>query len=135
MDRNTGKGFTLLELLVVLAIIGVLALLALPAYSTAMQQGRRADAISALLRLQLAQEHWRAHHAQYASLADLGLASLSSDGHYRLTITARTAAGYQATAAPLANGPQAGDACGSFAVNQDGPDHSSGYANARCWKR
>lgn len=135
MDRNTGKGFTLLELLVVVAIIAVLALLALPGYSTAMQQGRRADAISALLQLQLAQEHWRAHHAQYASLADLGLASLSRDGHYRLTITARTAAGYHATAAPVANGPQASDACGSFAVHQDGPDHSGAYANARCWKR
>lgn len=135
MDRNQGKGFTLLEMLVVLSIIAVLATLALPGYSAALQQGRRVDAISALLRLQLAQEQWRAHHAQYASLAELGLTSLSSDGHYRLTLTAQDAAGYHAIAEPLAGGPQAGDACGTFAVHQDGPDHGSGYADARCWKR
>ena len=135
MDRNRRKGFTLLELLVVLSIIAVLAALALPGYSAALQQGRRGDAIAALLRLQLAQEHWRAHHAQYASLADLGLGSLSSDGHYQLTITVHDAAGYHASATPVAGGPQAGDACGTFAVHQDGPDHGTGYADARCWKR
>jgi type IV pilus assembly protein PilE len=135
MDRNSGKGFTLLELLVVLSIIALLATLALPGYSTALQQGRRGDAIGALLRLQLAQEHWRANHDEYASLTALGLGSLSGDGHYRLAVTAPDAAGYHATATPLVDGRQADDACGVFAVNQDGPDHSSGYANARCWKR
>jgi type IV pilus assembly protein PilE len=135
MERNGKQGFTLLELLVVLAMIAVLAALALPGYSAALQQGRRGDAISVLLRLQLAQEHWRAHHAQYAGLDDLGLGSLSGDGHYRLTITTHDAVGYHATATPVPGGPQADDACGRFAVNQDGPDHGTGYANARCWKR
>jgi type IV pilus assembly protein PilE len=135
MDRNGRKGFTLLEMLVVVTIIAVLAALALPGYSAALQQGRRTDAIGALLRLQLAQERWRAQHAEYASLADLGLGGLSSDGHYRLQVEDANAAGYRATATPVAGGPQAHDACGVFAVNQDGPDHGDGHADARCWKR
>lgn len=135
MDRITSKGFTLPELLVALAIIAILAALALPGYSGALQQGRRGDAIAALLRLQLAQEEWRGRQAAYASLDALGLDSLSADGHYLLAITDPGAAGYHATATPVAGGPQADDACGAFAVNQDGPDHSGGYAGARCWKR
>jgi type IV pilus assembly protein PilE len=135
MDRKGGKGFSLLELMVVLAVMAVLATLALPSYSLALQQGRRADAMEALLRVQLAQEQWRARHVQYASLTQLGLGNHSRDGHYRIEITAQDVARYHATATPRADGPQAGDACGIFAVHQDGSDHSAGYADARCWKR
>lgn len=135
MEGMRGKGFTLLELLVAMSVFALLAALALPAYTAALQQGRRGDAIATLLQLQLAQEQWRARHPQYASLADLGMGSLSRDGHYRLQVTAHDAAGYHATATPVANGRQAGDACGRFAVNQLGPDHSGGHADARCWKR
>lgn len=135
MERSSLAGFSLAELLVALAILGVLAALAWPAYTAVLQQGRRSDAIDALLRLQVAQEQWRATRPQYASLDELQLDPLSSDGHYQLAITAHTAAGYHATATPVTAGPQGQDACGVFAVHQDGPDHGSGYADARCWRR
>ena len=51
----------------VLAVAGVLASVAWPSYQSQLQRGRRADAVAALLRLQLAQEKHRAHHGLYAS--------------------------------------------------------------------
>lgn len=134
MDGTRKQGFTLVELLMVLVILAVLASLAWPAYLLALQQQRRGDAIDALLRLQLAQEQWRLEHAQYASLDELGMGD-SAAGHYQLAISGADAAGYHATATPRADGAQAEDVCGVFAVNQGGPDHGDGYADARCWKR
>lgn len=61
------KGFTLVELCVVLAVAGLLATVAWPSYQTQLQRGRRVDAVTALMRVQLAQENHRAHHGLYAS--------------------------------------------------------------------
>lgn len=134
MNRNHAA-FTLVELMIVVAVLAILTVIALPNYLEAMRQGRRADAIAALLHLQQAQEFWRSGHDRYATLAELGLAGASPDGFYRITVADPDAAGYRATAAPRVGGPQEGDGCGTFAVHQDGPDHSGDFAGARCWKR
>ena len=42
---KNGKGFTLLELLIVMIIVGVLVTVALPKYQTAMEKGRGMEAI------------------------------------------------------------------------------------------
>lgn len=42
---------------------------------------------------------------------------------------------FLATAVPVADGPQASDSCETFAIDQDGPDHTSPYADASCWRR
>jgi type IV pilus assembly protein PilE len=82
------RGFTLIELMIVVAVVGVLALVALPAYQDSVRKSRRADAISALTRLQLLQERYRGGEVRYASaVASMPQAtSQSPEGHYTLTV-------------------------------------------------
>jgi type IV pilus assembly protein PilE len=137
MKRSVcSAGFTLMELMVVVAIVAILATLAFPGFQEALMRGRRGDAITSLLTLQLAQEKWRANHPEYADLAALDWAgAVSLDGHYTLRVSERTAAGFLATATPRPDGPQRNDSCGVFAVNERGPMFAPGYADAACWRR
>lgn len=96
-----GRGFTLIELMIVVAVIAILAAIALPAYDQYIKRARRADAKEALLRLQIAQEKWRTNNVTYSgSLADLGVSALSVDGFYDIEITegSASATGFVATA-------------------------------------
>ncbi|MFN2308483.1 MAG: type IV pilin protein [Gammaproteobacteria bacterium] len=129
-------GFTLMELLIAVAIVAILATLAVPGFQDTLMRGRRGDAITSLLSLQLAQEKWRANHAEYARLDELGWADATSlDGHYRLHLRERSASGFLATAQPRPAGPQQHDVCGEFALDQRGPVFAPEYADATCWRR
>lgn len=145
MKNLNSKGFTLIELMIVVVVVAVLAAIAIPAYQNYVERARRADAKSALLALQLAQEKLRANCPFYA--ANIGansvcgansagttipFAAQSPDGFYSIAITGASAVGYSATATPA--NEQVGDDCGVFAVNQDG-EFYTGFANEDCWKR
>ena len=88
-------------------------------------------------RVQLAEAAWRANHPSYTGTwTDLsGASATSPEGFYTLSfVGVPSATAYVARAVP--QGDQAKDtACGTFAVNQDGPLTTGGYANATCWKR
>ncbi len=105
------------------------------------RKARRADAKNALIALQLQQEKWRASNVQYTNTLGpppnfLNWTTTSSGGYYRLEVTplSATATAYNMTAAPISGGRQANDRCGTFAVNQSGPNTDGSYADADCWK-
>ena len=134
--RSRARGFTLIELMIVVAIIGILAAIAVPAYKEYGRKARRADAKNALVALQLQQEKWRTNNTQYSQTLGpppnfLNWVRTSSGGYYSLAITAASATAYNMTATPI--GKQANDSCGTFAINQSGPNTATGYANATCW--
>ena len=135
-DKNQ-SGMTLIEDLIVVVIIGILAVVALPAYQDMVQSSRRTDARNALLSAQLAMEKYRGDNQSYAtSAAALGISSTSPDGYYTIAVdaSATNATAFVMTATPVAGGAQASDSCGTFAVDQDGPNSSGSYASADCWK-
>jgi len=134
--RQRNRGFTLLELMIVVAIIAILVTVAYPSYQEFVFQGKRTDAKTGLINIQLAQEKYRANNPNYGTLAQIGESSASPDGFYTLSVSVvgATPQTYSATATPV--GAQANDSkCGSFSTTQDDNETASGSeSDAYCWQ-
>jgi len=127
------NGFTLIELLIVIAIVGILAVVAYPSYQSYAFESRRTDAHTAILRIQLAQENWRASHNSYTSdLTSTGLntSTTSSEGFYTLSVSGANATGYKITA--NATGAQAGDT-GCSKIELTKSTSGENKSPAACW--
>lgn len=129
------RGFTLIEILVACVVAALLAAAALPSMRGDALRAARIDAVQALTRLQAAQEQYRNASGGYAGeLAALrGVARLSEQGRYLLTLQPTGTEAYRATA--TARGAQAADtACAVLTL-----DVNRGFAQAgpgpQCWNR
>ena len=135
---RAGAGFTLIEVSVVAAVVGVLAVAGWPALSDYMTRARRADAVAALTKVQIAQEAFHAHHGLYAGqLSNLvgAAAGASPQGLYAIVLRSDGPTSYEALATAQADGPMAADAaCAVMTLRvQDGqPDFGP---TPRCWNR
>jgi type IV pilus assembly protein PilE len=126
------SGFTLIELMIAVTVIGILSAIAYPSYTEYGKRAKRSDGKAGLLKLQLAQEKYRANHLAYAAaLADLGIASSDSpDGHYTLAITDADSTTYTVTATPNFTDTN----CGTLGINQTGVKTVTGSDSvADCW--
>lgn len=136
MSGWKNKGFTLVELMIVVAIIGILAAIAYPSYVQYLQKSRRAEARAALSGAVQALERYYTERNTYAT-ATLGTGGIfpntSEHGFYTLTLVTPTSTSYRLTATPV--GPQAGDACGSFQIDEQGVKSVVGgtLTAADCW--
>ncbi len=137
---STGRGFTLIELMIVVAVIAVLALIALPSYTRYTFRARRGEGQELLLRLANAQERYYATYNKYASdpVTDLKFASnKSAGGYYQISIDqlagTTMATGYVATATAIST--QVKDSCGNLTIDSRGTKSQTGSAstNGRCW--
>lgn len=97
------KGFTLIELMIVVTVVGILAAIAYPSYQNQVRQTRRTDAQIALNEIANLQEKFYSQCSQYAtalgtgainSCDGLGYKTVSSNGHYTLSLAAGNGAGY-----------------------------------------
>lgn len=119
--KNRGRGFTLIELLVAVAVLGILTAIAVPSYQSYIRKSRRADAVVALNRIQLAEEKWRANNTTYGTRSNIGVAAASDQGYYTLDITSNTGTGYVATASAVSGSSQASDSgCTSMTITVSG---------------
>ena len=138
LAHRRSLGFTLVELCVVLAVAGVLASIAWPSYQAQLQRSRRADAVAALLRLQLAQETFRAHHGLYAAQlgALVGASSTrSGEGLYDIELRGSGGDRYEARATARAGSLAAGDAGCSVLSLQVREGLAEFAPSPRCWNR
>ena len=137
MESNKIRGMTLVELLIVVSIVAILASVTLPSWNLQVQKARRADARNTLMLVQIEQGKYRADNGSYtSSMSALGLSAYNSTSrdYYNVSIVSSSATAFVASAAPNTNGGQNGDSCGTFAINQSGPDGSGSYASVSdCW--
>jgi type IV pilus assembly protein PilE len=143
--RKHGRGFTLIEVMIVVAIVAIIATIALPSYQDSVRKSRRADAVLALQQIQIEQEKFRAECPTYASNVagtrtcndrGLALATSSSDGYYTLNLLSvlNAATHYTATATAVSGTSQASDTgCTELKLEVTGLTLTR--TPAECWTR
>jgi len=141
--KSAQRGMTLVELMTVMVIVAILASIAVPSYRSYLVRSNRADAKSALMQVQAAEEKFYLQNNAYTNNvagvppAGLGLSSTTTNGFYTVTVTPGTGnQSYTATAAPTTAGGQSSDSkCGSFTVTDIGKRGITGTDTVtNCWK-
>lgn len=142
------RGFTLIELLTVAVVVIVLGAIAVPMYRSHLLRVRRADASTALIAIQGAQDRHFGRGARYADGAQLtlatpgglGLKNASEHGYYALELKASAdGLAYLATArAAESPGQHADSRCARMTIDQNGLrrafDAGGADRTADCWR-
>lgn len=160
--KRQSRGFTLIEIMIVVVIIGILASIALPAYSSYIARGRRADARTQLLQAAQFMQRFYAANDRYdqdragnlilgtgvgmpnnlrVSPAD-GTAiyqlndTISAAGTYSSSASVASVSTFTLSMSPISGGVAAADPCGIFTITSTGIKGVTGATKSRdeCWK-
>ena len=130
-DTRGGRGFTLIELMIVVAIVGILAAIAYPSFQQYARESKRSDAHAALLRIATLEEKFFSNNNAYTTSATvLGYSAnpaISNEGFWAVTITSgNLATAFSLSAAPA--GAHVDAACTPITLTSAGLRGPAG-----CW--
>jgi type IV pilus assembly protein PilE len=141
--KNSARGMTLIELMIVVAILGIIVAIGYPSYLDHVKKSRRTEGMGELLELADRMERHYSDTGTYdqADGTDMTAAviyqSTTQNGYYTLSVDAGTDnVQFTARAAPTSKGQQNTDKCGTFIVTSQGTKSVTGGAlsTADCWK-
>ncbi len=139
MKKTAINGFTLIELMITVAIVGILSAIAYPSYQNSVRQSWRSNAASCLIEIAQGMERRYTANSSYAgAVPNSGCNTAEMATRYTIGFTSTpTATTFALQAVPT--GPQAGDGCGTFTVNQMGQrgvtSAATGNTAGTCWRR
>lgn len=132
--RLSGRGFTLIELMIVVAVVAVLAAIALPSYHESVRKGRRGQAKADLVEAVQLAERYRTVNNTYSgfTLSSTG-SPATGTAFYTLALDVEDGgATFEATATPVADTSQEDDRCGTLTINQAGTRWHEKGTDAEC---
>ena len=128
--KNKGKGFSLMELMIVISIVAIMLSVSYPSYKSFVRKSNRAEAIVTLLDWANEQAIWRADNPSYSNAFNPATGDL-----YAYTIVSN-AVSFTLTATAIndqAADKEDGISCGVMTLNQAGTSGPSGYET--CWSQ
>ena len=138
--RNTQRGFTLIELMIVVAIIGILAAIAVPQYSDYVTRSRRADGQSTLLQVAQALERCFTQFSAYNNTSCTvvgtgGVSQASPEGYYVIAAagSALAASAFTLTATPQGAQASNDSDCTTLTLTHLGVQGATGADTDSCW--
>lgn len=143
------RGFTLIELMVTVAVIGILAAIAYPSYTQYVQRANRADARSLLMEdAQFLERNFTTANRYDQTSAGVAITSatlprtqspVNGTVRYNITVAMGAAPAQTFTLSAAPTGTMAGDACGTYTLDNTGVQGAAGVTTgaivAECWGR
>ena len=127
---SRGRGFTLIEVMIVLVVVAILAAIALPSYRDQLRKSARAEAQAFLTDMASRQQQYLVDKRRYAaSVAALGMAPPASvGGAFAVAVVAAAGPPPTFVITATASGDQAKDACALMTI-----DSAGNRTPAKCW--
>jgi type IV pilus assembly protein PilE len=126
--KAVGKGFSLIEIMIVITIVAILIALAVPNYTRYVRTANRGEAHQLLLNWANNQEIWRAAHTSYAD--GTGLA-VPTHARYTFSVSGTSGSTFTLTATPTGDqlkDQQRGTSCNPLTLDQ-----SNDKTPTVCW--
>ena len=142
--KNSARGMTLIELMIVVAILGIIVAIGYPSYTDHVKKARRAEGMGELLELA---DRMERHYSDVGTYdqndgSDMTATVIygktnTANSYYTLSVDAGTDnVQFTVRAAPTSKGQQNTDKCGTFVITSQGTKSVTGgsLGTTDCWK-